>query len=146
MSLTRQTGDLGPSVLSMKLTPVGAIASSESNPGANSAAPPPNGTLKIVVKDDDSFEYQLTISNRARRAFGGAYVYHRIASPDSVVMTLFSGETLAGRYIQLRGTGVVPRAINAHALAQSLRASPADYVFRVEARGRQGLALQGTTR
>ena len=146
MAHARHVGNIGTSVLNMRLMPVGVVTSIGAAPSGRPAVASPNGTLKIVVNDDDTFEYQLTIFNGARRAFGGGYVYHRLASPDSVVMTLFSDETLAGRYIQLRGTGVVPRAVDLHALAQGLRASPEEYVFRVEPRTKSGLALQGTTR
>lgn len=90
------------------------------------------GTVRIVVNDDDSFEYLATIYNPGEEAFTGAYLRRSGGTPSNdVVATLFSDVALRSRYIQLRGTVSLPRGVSAEALSEELREHPRSFAVSV---------------
>ena len=95
-----------------------------------SVAPEPRGsvawgTVRIVVNDDDSFEYLATIYNPRGETFTSAFLRRGGASEGGEILaTLFADVTLRGPYIQLRGTISVSRESSADALADELREHP----------------------
>jgi hypothetical protein len=92
------------------------------------------GTVKLVVNDDDSFEYLATIYNPDGEAFTGAFLKREAADSDGeVVATLFSDVTLRSRYIQLRGTVSLARDVRAEQVAEGLREHPQGYAIDVHA-------------
>ncbi|MEP7384629.1 MAG: CHRD domain-containing protein [Gemmatimonadota bacterium] len=103
------------------------------------------GTVRIVVNDDDSFEYLATIYNPVGEAFTGAVLCRGadIGSED-VVATLFSDVALRSRYIQLRGTVSVARGVNAGVLAEELREDPRGFAISVNTATKPGrFAIRG---
>jgi hypothetical protein len=119
-----------------------APGSTSSDSGAN--ANRTTGTLRVVFRDDDRIEYQLTIFNEDRRTFTSGHVYRGTPDTDHLVATLFSGELLSSRYIQLRGTGSLVKAVQARALLDQFRENPNDFVVRIDGRTRSSAVLQGT--
>ncbi len=102
------------------------------------------GTVRIVVNDDDSFEYLATIYNPMEEAFSGAFLQRGGGAPgDDVVATLFSDVALRSRYIQLRGTMSLPRGTSAGVLAEELREHPRAFAVSVH---RAGAALRPAIR
>lgn len=94
------------------------------------------GTVRIVVNDDDSFEYLATIYNPMEEAFTGAFLQRGGgALRDDVVATLFSDVALRSRYIQLRGTISIPRGVSAGVLAEELREHPRSFAVSVHSAG-----------
>ena len=94
------------------------------------------GTVRIVVNDDDTFEYLATIYNQQSEAFTGAYLRRGGgAEGDDLVATLFSDVALRSRYIQLRGTVSVARGTSAGALAEELREHPREFAISVHSSG-----------
>jgi len=83
------------------------------------------GTVRLLVNDDDSFEYLATIYNPTGETFSSAFL-RRQGGGDSgaVLATLFSDLTLRTPYIQLRGTISVSRDARAGVLAEELRENP----------------------
>lgn len=83
------------------------------------------GTVRIVVRDDDRFEYLATIYNPTGETFSAAFL-RRQGGGDvgAVLATLFSDLTLRTPYIQLRGTVSVARDAQASLLAEELRENP----------------------
>lgn len=83
------------------------------------------GTVRIVVNDDDSFEYLATIYNPRGETFTAGYLRRQGgAEGGAVLATLFSDLTLRTQYIQLRGTVSVARDARAALLAEELRENP----------------------
>ncbi len=103
------------------------------------------GTVRIVVNDDDSFEYLATIYNPSGEAFSSA-VLRRSDQEGSteVLATLFSDVTLRSRYIQLRGTISISRGASAGGLAEDLRERPQDFAICVLSASAPGVAIKGT--
>jgi hypothetical protein len=100
------------------------------------------GTVRLVVNDDDSFEYLATIYNPDGEAFTGAVVRR---GAGEVLATLFSDVTLRERYIQLRGTVSIGRGARADVLAEELRENPRAFTVSVLAAGAPSLgAIRGT--
>lgn len=93
------------------------------------------GTVRLVVNDDDSFEYLATIYNPDAEAFTGAVI--RRASGE-VLATLFSDVTLREPYIQLRGTVSLGRGGRPDVLAEELRENPGAFVVCVQGPGAPG--------
>jgi hypothetical protein len=90
------------------------------------------GTIRIVVNDDDTFEYLATIYNPRGEAFIGAYLRRGGTTEGGTVLaTLFSDVTLRSPYIQLRGTVSVSRDARAGVLAEELREHPRDFSVSV---------------
>lgn len=104
------------------------------------------GTVRIVVNDDDSFEYLATIYNPMEEAFTGAFLRRAGgALGDDVVATLFSDVALRSRYIQLRGTVSLPRGGSAEELAEELREHPRTFAVSVHSASASGRgAIRGT--
>jgi hypothetical protein len=102
--------------------------------------------LRIEVKDDDTLEYQLTIYNKHRRVFTSGSLYRGRPSPANLIATLFSGEELSSQYIQLRGTGLIPRSLDTRSVMSILRTNPGAIVVRIEGQDKSGLSLQGFLR
>jgi len=100
--------------------------------------------LRVVFRDDNRIEFQLTIFNEDRRTFTSGHVYRVTADPEHLVATLFTGELLSSRYIQLRGTGRVVNAAQSPALLDQFRESPNEFVVRIDGRTRASAVLQGT--
>lgn len=92
------------------------------------------GTVRIVLSDDDSFEYLLTLYNPAGETFTSAHV-HRGEENESdhgeMVATLFSDVSIDDRYVQLRGTVLVGRDQRAAVLASEMRERPGDFEVKV---------------
>ncbi len=103
-----------------------------------------SGSIRLIIDDDDTFEYQLTIQNQARRTYTSARIYR--GDPENggqLVATLFDDVAMGNRYIQVRGTALVQRALDSHQALDALRSHPDEYVFRVDAGDRSAAALQG---
>jgi len=106
------------------------------------------GTIRLVVKDDDSFEYLATIYNPKAETFTSAVVRRGGGGSESeAVATLFSDLTLRTQYSQLRGTVSVARDVRAGILAEELRENPEGFVVTVHstASGASG-AIRGIIR
>lgn len=113
----------------------------ETAPSTDSARIP-SGSVQLTFRRDDVLEYELTISNADHAAFGSGYVY-RIAGPSGPrrVATLFTGASLSGPHVQLRGTGLVTSPMRPSDLLERIREAPESYsvlVVSVESRN-QGL-------
>ena len=134
----------GPNAYTFQLLPSGMSQPAPATPGSDSIADRTTGTLRVVFRGDDRIEYQLTIFNEDRRTFTSGHVYRGTADPDHLVATLFTGELLSSRYIQLRGTGRVAKAAQAGALLDQFRESPTEFIVRVDGRTRSSTILQGT--
>ncbi len=90
------------------------------------------GTVRIVVHDDDTFEYLATIYNPVGEAFTGAFLRRGAGTgSEDIVATLFSDVALRSRYIQLRGTISVSRGVRAGVLAEELREDPHGFAISV---------------
>lgn len=103
------------------------------------------GTVRLVVNDDDSFEYLITIYNPTGETFTGAHLVRR--SPDehgASVATLFSDVSLGDRYMQLRGTIALDRDRKAAVLAEEIRERPGDFRVTVASRALPEGAIVGT--
>ncbi len=137
---------LGPNAYTIHLLPSGASQPALVAPGTDSGvvADRTTGTLRVVFRDGNKLEYQLTIFNEDRRSFTAGYVYRGTAEPDHLVATLFTGELLSSRYIQLRGTGRVVKAAHGTALLEQFRESPNEFVVRIDGRTRSSAVLLGT--
>lgn len=105
-----------------------------------------HGTVRIVVNDDDTFEYLATIYNPGGEAFTGAVLRRGgQAGPSDVLATLFSDVTLRSRYIQLRGTISISRGASPGSLAEELRERPNAFSICVlSASAPRGVAILGT--
>ncbi|HEX4932748.1 MAG TPA: hypothetical protein VFV33_06170 [Gemmatimonadaceae bacterium] len=83
------------------------------------------GSVRIVVNDDDTFEYLATIYNPTGATFTSAHLRRQgDGDTGAVLATLFSDLTLRTHYIQLRGTVSVSRNARASTLAEELRENP----------------------
>ena len=103
------------------------------------------GTVKLVVNDDDSFEYLITIYNPTGQTFTGAHLIRK--SPDELgaaVATLFSEVSLSDPYMQLRGTVSVNRDRKGAVLAEEIRERPGDFLVTVASRAIPAGAIVGT--
>lgn len=90
------------------------------------------GTVRIVVNDDDTFEYLATIYNPRGETFTGAFLRRGDGEDGGAVLaTLFSDMTLRSQYIQLRGTVSVARDARAGVLAEEIREHPRDFAVSV---------------
>ena len=136
----------GSNVYTIRLLPSGESRSAPAAPGSDGSvvADRTTGTLRVVFRDDNRIEYQLTIFNEDRRTFTSGHVYRGTADADHLVATLFTGELLSSRYIQLRGTGSVAKAAQSPALLDQFRESPNEFVVRIDGRTRSSVVLQGT--
>ena len=106
-----------------------------------------SGTIRIVVREDDTFEYQVTVQNEELKTFTAGRLYRGNPGTRGVaVATLFSDLTLSDRSIQMRGTGTVSRGVNVRDLMKQLRQRPAEFVVRLESRASPAGALLGTLR
>jgi hypothetical protein len=141
-SLPRQ----GPNAYTVSLLPNVVAQPAPSAQGGDSSvtADRTTGTLRVVLRDDERIEYQLTIFNEDRRTFTSGHVYRGTVDAEHLVATLFTGELLSSRYIQLRGTGSIGKVVPARALLDQFRESPHEFVVRIEGRTRSGAAIQGT--
>lgn len=92
------------------------------------------GTVRLVLSEDDSFEYLITLYNPAGETFTSAHV-HRGEENESdhgeTVATLFSDVAIDDRYVQLRGTVLVGRDQRADVLASEMRGRPSDFEVKV---------------
>jgi hypothetical protein len=123
------------------------FASAREDEGGDGGTPRTTGTLRIVVRDDDTIEYQVTVQNEQRRTFTGGHLYRGNPNAGGLeVATLFNGVSLSSRYIQLRGTGIIARHVDVTELMEDLRVHPADFVARIESRGASGASLLGALR
>ena len=104
------------------------------------------GTVRIVVNDDDSFEYLATIYNPKGETFTGAFLRRSGGGDAGVVLaTLFSDMTLRSPYIQLRGTVSVGRDARPGALAEEIRENPRAFQVSVHSATSARLgAIRGT--
>lgn len=103
------------------------------------------GTVRLVVNDDDSFEYLITIYNPAGQTFTGAYLVRK--HPDqhgAAVATLFTEVSLSDQYLQLRGTVSVNRDRRNAVLAEEIRERPGDFLVSVASRAVPNGAIVGT--
>lgn len=106
------------------------------------------GTVRIVVWDDDRFEYLATIYNPRGETLTGA-VLRRTGGDESdgAVATLFSDVSLRSPYIQLRGSVSVSRDERAALLSEEMRERPSGFTVRVfTAGGGAGGTLQGVVK
>jgi hypothetical protein len=115
--------------------------------GGETAPPRPrsSGTLKIVIAEDSTLEYRLTVYNDDRRTYRSARVY--VGDPTdggTVVATLFSDLSLSSRYIQVRGTATVSPSTDITDIVSRLRQRPSDFIFRLEPRVPAAGALTGS--
>jgi hypothetical protein len=100
--------------------------------------------VRLVVNDDDTFEYLITIYNPAGESFTGAHLLRRGAeSKGESVATLFTDVSLGDRYVQLRGTLSVNRDQSAAVLAEEIRERPGDFVVSVASRATPLGAMSG---
>lgn len=104
------------------------------------------GTVRIVVNDDDTFEYLATIYNPRGETFTGAFLRRGDGEDGGAVLaTLFSDMTLRSQYIQLRGTVSVARDARAGVLAEEIRERPSDFAVSVHtATSSRAGAIRGT--
>ena len=103
------------------------------------------GTVRLVVNDDDSFEYLITIHNPTGETFTAAHLVRRTPGGESgSVATLFSDVSLGDRYMQLRGTISVDRDERAAVLAEEIRERPGDFLVTVASRAVPDGAIVGT--
>ena len=93
------------------------------------------GTIRLVVNDDDSFEYLATLHNPGRQAVTAAVLRREGGEPGAVLATLFSETTLRGRYLQLRGTVTLRPDVRAAALIEELREHPRAFALVVHLAG-----------
>lgn len=94
------------------------------------------GTVRIVVKDDDTLEYLATIYNPSGETFTCAYLRRDgAAARGDILATLFSDVALRNPYIQVRGTISVARDMNAETLADELRERPGSFTVSVHTSG-----------
>lgn len=92
------------------------------------------GTARVVVNDDDSMEYLVTLYNPTGEAFTEAHVHRGEANNGDhgeTVATLFADVALRDRYVQLRGTVMVHRDQQGSVLAEELRNNPGEFEVRV---------------
>lgn len=106
-----------------------------------------SGRVRILVHPDDTFEYQLTLVHADSVTFTTGELF-RAAEVDGgdPVATLFSGESLSGPYVQLRGTGQVARTLEASALLEEIREAPGTFVVRVRGESGRQTVLAGALR
>lgn len=104
------------------------------------------GSVRIVVNDDDSFEYLVTIYNPQGETFTSGYLRRQgEENGGAVLATLFSDLTLRSQYIQLRGTISVARDARAAVLAEELRENPRAFAITLHTPSSpQGGAIRGT--
>jgi hypothetical protein len=131
----------GPQSYTAHLTPSDSLSTLHLGDGGSTHS---NGKMRFVLRDDDTFEYHLTIYNDDRRVFSAARIYRRAPADERVVVTLFTGETLSGPYIQVRGTTPVRPDVDPHEWLAELARNPSEFVIRIEQRGGAGGGLQGT--
>jgi hypothetical protein len=125
-------------IFTSHLSAEGPLASTTPMAGGSQAY----GTVRIVVNDDDSFEYLATIYNPGNEAFTAAYLRRGSrAEGEDLVATLFSDVALRSRYIQLRGTVSVARGTSAGVLAEELREHPREFAISVHSSGAPSRAV-----
>lgn len=94
------------------------------------------GTVRIVVKEDDTLEYLATIYNPRGETFSRAYLRRGGAGEGGEIMaTLFTDVALRNPYIQVRGTISVSRELTAEELAEELREHPRAFAVSVHTPG-----------
>ena len=138
----------GPNAFTVNLVPTVLLQPAAALAGNAGGVEPDRttGTLRVVLHRDDTIEYQLTIFNEDRRTFSSGHLYRGTADPDHLVATLFAGEVLSSRYIQLRGTGSIAKDVQPRALLDQFRETPGDFVVRIDGRAGSSAVLQGTLR
>jgi hypothetical protein len=135
-----------PLVYSVRLTPRARPASADGGDDGDGLQVESrnSGSIRLIIDDEDTFEYQLTIQNQARRTYTSARIYR--GDPENggqLVATLFDDVTMGNRYIQVRGTALVQRGLDSHQAVDALRSHPDEFVFWVDAGDRSAAALQG---
>lgn len=94
------------------------------------------GTVRIVVKEDDTLEYLATIYNPRGETFSSAYLRRGgEGEGGEIIATLFTDVALRSPYIQVRGTISVSRESKAEALAEELRERPRAFAVSVHTPG-----------
>ena len=94
------------------------------------------GTVRLVLKADDTIEYLITLNNPKGEVFIAAHLGREEAGGRSSAMaTLFSDVMLRDRYLQLRGSVVLGRGAKASDLAQGLQERPNAFYVDVWAEG-----------
>ncbi len=103
------------------------------------------GTVRIVVWDDDRFEYLATIYNPKGETLTGATLRRTDSDDrDGAVATLFSDVALRSPYIQLRGSVSLSREERAAVLSEEMRERPRSFSVRIfTAGGPMAGALRG---
>lgn len=142
-SIEVSSGAPARSVFTSRLAPpVAATAGTGDGGGTVSKA---WGTGRIVVGNDDAFEYVITIYNPNGETFTSAHL-HRTAETDEAlaIATLFSDVSLHDRYIQLRGTVSVNRATKSGLLAEEMRERPGLFSISVHSTDDPHGAIRGT--
>ena len=93
------------------------------------------GTVKLVLNDDDTLEYLITIYNPKGETFTGAQLCQGAGSAvGPALATLFTEVTLRDRYVQLRGTVAVGRDTKPSSLAEALQERPSSFYVAVQTR------------
>lgn len=137
MNVSRTTPGLGSyqaptlrSVFTSRLTAEATLPSVAPEPRESDAW----GTVRIVVRDDDTLEYLATIYNPRGETFTSAFIRRGGANEGGEILaTLFSDVALRTPYIQVRGTISVSRESSAEALAEELREHPRSLAVSVHA-------------
>ncbi len=123
------------------------VSASDDRPALSPTVRPSSawGTVRIVVNDDDSFEYLATIYNPTGETFSSAFVRRQGEGDGVVLATLFSDLTLRTPYIQLRGTVSVARDARASVLAEELRENPRAFSITLHTAGdSRAAAIRGS--
>lgn len=90
------------------------------------------GTVRIIVWDDDRFEYLATIYNPRGETLTGATLRRTSGDEDAApAATLFSDVALRSPYIQLRGSVSLSREERAALLSEEMRERPRNFSVRI---------------
>jgi hypothetical protein len=111
------------------------------------AQPAPSGTMRLAMRVDDTFEYQLTLRDADHVAYVAGHLYR--TGPDHAsgpVATFFSDVVLNGRYVQLRGTGAIARTLKPSEVLEEVRSHPTSFEVRIEPRTGSRWRLSGVLR
>ena len=111
-------------------------------------AQPPSyarGKLRVELRKDGTVEYRLSLYNPGRETFTSAHIiraHNGDGAAGTPVVTLFSSASLADRYVDVRGTGIVLELDQAEFL-EELRREPGAFFVNVRSTKHPSGALRG---
>ncbi|HEX9565181.1 MAG TPA: hypothetical protein VF981_14460 [Gemmatimonadaceae bacterium] len=104
----------------------------------------PTGTLELVFRDEERFEYVLILRDASQALYHSAIVVRKGASESLAVLA--AGVELRGAYVQLRGTGTFPVESQGETVLEELRRAPGAFEVFVKTSGGASPNLRGSIR